>query len=749
MSQILKIIFILPVLLFANQAIAEQSLSAQSSIPAGAEIKISVSEPTSKREFVTIVAPETEEGEYKSGYKYLNNKTSVSLTAPETPGNYEIRLLSGESGYPTLATKKLEVTEVTAELTAPSEIDAGAEIKIAWEGPNNSKDFITIVEIDAEEGTYDKYKYTKSSKRNQVIELSVPEVAGEYEIRYITGVERNTLARAPLSVGAVTASLEVPENIEAGKEFKVTFTGPNNSKDFITIVEKGADEGSYKKYKYTKHASDRKPLTLNAPDIPGDYEVRYLSGDKRFTLASAPLKVGGTTAKIEAVDEAMEGTEISIEWEGPDNDKDFITIVKEGAEEGTYDVYKYTRNKYGPRKLNKLKLTVPEESGAYEIRYLSGEKRLTLGTRKLQITPPSASLDAPDEVVSRDVVNVSWEGPGNNSDFVAIKIPGTDEMKTDTYAYVRRGKKLKLKAPDTPGEYEIQYVTGGKKKVLASRKILVTPSKVPGKLSVVQSSSSESTTVAANAMNIALILDASGSMLKRDQGGKNRIEVAKSAIEDLVAGPLSAGTPFAMRVFGHKEKDSCRTDLEVELSPLNKAAVTEKVRSIDAMNYAKTPIAKSLELIKEDLASAEGKRVVILVTDGEETCGGDPEAAIKELARSGFDTRVNIVGFAIDEFMLKETFRSWARIGNGNYFDASNPEELKRSIREAVRVPYEILNSKKELVSSGVVNGEPVSVLPGTYTIKVLSSPEQSIETVVVEPEKLKTVDVSSSQASS
>lgn len=32
------------------------------------------------------------------------------------------------------------------------------------------------------------------------------------------------------------------------------------------------------------------------------------------------------------------------------------------------------------------------------------------------------------------------------------------------------------------------------------------------------------------------------------------------------------------------------------------------------------------------------------------------------LAAGGFDVRVNIVGFAIDELMLKEKFEGWARL---------------------------------------------------------------------------------------
>ena len=81
---------------------------------------------------------------------------------------------------------------------------------------------------------------------------------------------------------------------------------------------------------------------------------------------------------------------------------------------------------------------------------------------------------------------------------------------------------------------------------------------------------------------------------------------------------LEPGTPFALRVFGHMEADSCRTDLEIPLNPLDKTQAVSKVNSIQAKNLAKTPIGKSLGMISDDLAGVEGKTIIILVTDGEE-----------------------------------------------------------------------------------------------------------------------------------
>lgn len=81
--------------------------------------------------------------------------------------------------------------------------------------------------------------------------------------------------------------------------------------------------------------------------------------------------------------------------------------------------------------------------------------------------------------------------------------------------------------------------------------------------------------------------------------------------------------------------DACRTDLEMPLGPLNAASATSLVGGIQAMNLAKTPIAASLEQVANDLAGVKGQRVFVLITEGEETCCGDPAENILQLQEAG------------------------------------------------------------------------------------------------------------------
>ena len=217
---------------------------------------------------------------------------------------------------------------------------------------------------------------------------------------------------------------------------------------------------------------------------------------------------------------------------------------------------------------------------------------------------------------------------------------------------------------------------------------------------------------------VELILDASGSMLKRLNGNR-RINIAKEVLIKTVTEVIPANTPVALRVFGDQQANSCRTDLRLPLAPLNPTKAKSTIEKVNAKNLAKTPIAASLAKVSSDLKKHKGKKIVILLTDGEETCDGDPEKIIKSMIDKGLDIRLNIVGFAINNEELKAEFNHWSQQGNGKYFDSDNPTSLKNSIDEALRTPYSVFSLAGELIAEGTVNGEALKLPAGFYDIKI------------------------------
>lgn len=719
-------ITVLALLFNSAMVFAAINMQAPEQVGAGATLSVSWQGLGEERDFITIVPKGEAEGKYKR-YQYARKGGPVKLVAPDTPGDYEIRYLSAHSPYQTLARKTLVVTAVTATISAPETVAAGADFSFTWSGPGNDKDFITIVPASAAERKYKRYQYTKKGKS---LKLTAPDEPGDYELRYLMGSSLRTLARAPIKVTGTSAEVSGPQQVAAGAEFSVTWEGPNNKQDFITLVERGAPEKSYGRYRYTKTGS---PLQLKAPDMPGDYEVRYLTGGSLYTLASYPLQVTATSATLKAPNEVMAGATVEVSWQGPDNRQDFITVVEQGAPQKKYGHYRYTSRG------NPSSIRVPETPGDYEFRYLTGDSYLTLAALPVKVVPATAGLQAPSSIEIGNAVPVSWEGPGNDHDYLIIVPQASEQNRKGPYAYVRRGKNLRIASPDKTGEYEIRYVTGELKKTLASVPLTVTPSTVPGTLQVRRQNSADAQSAAIPA--IAVILDASGSMLQRMEG-RRRIEIAREALLQLTDEVLPENTPFALRVFGHREKDSCRTDLEIPLGPLNRSAVRSKIAAVNAMNLAKTPIADSLQKAVTDLAQAQGERTILLITDGEETCEGDPAAVIKEINATGYRVQVNIVGFAIDELMLRETFQEWARLGGGRYFDAANAQQLHGSLRQSTQVSYEIIDNEDKLIGAGVVGGPPIKLPPGSYRLRVLDATARVYENIEIESDKFKTFNL-------
>ena len=116
------------------------------------------------------------------------------------------------------------------------------------------------------------------------------------------------------------------------------------------------------------------------------------------------------------------------------------------------------------------------------------------------------------------------------------------------------------------------------------------------------------------------------------------------------------------------------------------------------------PITKSFELAGEWLKDVEEETTVVLISDGKETCGGDPCALVKSLRQRGINVRVHVVGFDVNKEERDQLF-CIADGGNGGYFGADNAGELREALTEVRReivaaVPED---SKPEPVTKRIV----------------------------------------------
>jgi Ca-activated chloride channel homolog len=186
----------------------------------------------------------------------------------------------------------------------------------------------------------------------------------------------------------------------------------------------------------------------------------------------------------------------------------------------------------------------------------------------------------------------------------------------------------------------------------------------------------------ADQTNVELIIDDSGSMAQQIGGGK-KIAVAKQVLSGLVE-DLPSDAKIAVRTYGRSqpsEKRDCN-DMEL-LIPFGKNAPARVLPGVAALKpNGMTPIAASLAAAAKDFAGKEGQNnIIVLLSDGEEDCNGDPCAAAKELHDAGIHLEVNVIGLHVKP-KERAQLQCVANAGGGKYYDAVDAKELKVAASE-------------------------------------------------------------------
>ena len=147
-------------------------------------------------------------------------------------------------------------------------------------------------------------------------------------------------------------------------------------------------------------------------------------------------------------------------------------------------------------------------------------------------------------------------------------------------------------------------------------------------------------------VSIMFILDASGSMWGQIDG-KSKIEIAKRVMTNLIL-DLPEHAETGLVAYGHRRKGDCE-DVEelVPLQPIDTALLTERIQAINPKGM--TPITLSVEKTAETLRAVEDETIIILVSDGKETCGGDPCALVRELKTAGIKFTMHVIGFDVTD----------------------------------------------------------------------------------------------------
>lgn len=187
-------------------------------------------------------------------------------------------------------------------------------------------------------------------------------------------------------------------------------------------------------------------------------------------------------------------------------------------------------------------------------------------------------------------------------------------------------------------------------------------------------------------MNAAVLIDASGSM-KAEVSGGSKMNLAKETIGKFME-EMPEDANISLLAYGHigtgSDADKSLSCGAVEsVYPLKPYDASSFNKALDSFNSSGwTPLAGAIEKAYELLApfnTEDYYNVVYIVSDGIETCDGDPIAAAKKLQENNIQAKVNIIGFDVDDEGQKQ-LKQVADSGGGIYATVRDKSELETQI---------------------------------------------------------------------
>ena len=187
----------------------EVALDAPASVPMASDFSVTWTGPGAQYDEVQVWDPRARAGRGKTidnqrvrsdkGY----DQRQVTLTAPGAPGDYTLRYWNGDNSS-LLHEQPLKVTAVEVALDPPASAPAGQYVTITWTGPGARYDEIQVWDPAARAGRGQSLanKRVQSDKGydQRQVTIKLPDVPGNYELRYWNGDNQQLLHSQPFRV---------------------------------------------------------------------------------------------------------------------------------------------------------------------------------------------------------------------------------------------------------------------------------------------------------------------------------------------------------------------------------------------------------------------------------------------------------------------------------------------------------------------------------------------------------------------
>ncbi|WP_079159358.1 VWA domain-containing protein [Streptomyces griseus] len=192
---------------------------------------------------------------------------------------------------------------------------------------------------------------------------------------------------------------------------------------------------------------------------------------------------------------------------------------------------------------------------------------------------------------------------------------------------------------------------------------------------------------AAASPKVELVLDVSGSMRTRDIDGQSRISAAKQAFND-VLDAVPEEVQLGIRTLGadypgDDRKVGCKDTKQLyPVGPLDRTEAKTAVATLAPTGW--TPIGPALLGAADDLDGGDSTRRIVLITDGEDTCGPlDPCEVARDIAARGIHLVIDTLGLVPDA-KIRQQLTCIAEATGGTYTAVQHKEELSGRVKQLV-----------------------------------------------------------------
>ncbi|MFG3530295.1 VWA domain-containing protein [Streptomyces sp. NPDC047917] len=186
---------------------------------------------------------------------------------------------------------------------------------------------------------------------------------------------------------------------------------------------------------------------------------------------------------------------------------------------------------------------------------------------------------------------------------------------------------------------------------------------------------------------VELVLDVSGSMRTRDIDGQSRMTAAKQAFNE-VLDAVPEQVELGIRTLGadypgNDRKVGCKDTKQLyPVGPLDRTEAKTAVATLAPTGW--TPIGPALLGAADDLEGGDATRRIVLISDGEDTCGPlDPCEVARDIAARGIHLVIDTLGL-VPNAKIREQLTCIAEATGGTYTAVQHTDELSGRVKQLV-----------------------------------------------------------------